>query len=69
MAWAIWYDKLKASYRLQTRDITRLRAELCVKRANAKTGTVKADWDDTPSKQGTAYDQTYLRLGRRLRPR
>ena len=58
-AWTAWYDKLKDAYRLQTRDITRLRAELCVKRASAKKETATTDWDDKPSKQGTAYDQAF----------
>ena len=57
--WAVWYNKLKDTYTLQTADIRRQRVQLAVQRKQAKDNKATEDWQDTPSVQGTAYNSVF----------
>ena len=50
-SWAVWYNKLKDAYTLQTADIRRQQVTLAVQRKQTKDGKAIGDWQDTPSVQ------------------
>ena len=58
-SWAVWYNKIKDAYTLQTADIRRQRVKLAVQRKQTKDGQAIGDWQDTPSVQGTAYNSAF----------
>ena len=58
-SWAVWYNKIKDAYTLQTAEFRRQRFTLAVQRMQAKDGKAIGDWQDTPSVQGTAYNNAF----------